>query len=52
MPCLIQIRFVGDGPEKKSLIRLAKELKSGLSITWYKAQIPDLMAEADAILRH
>lgn len=51
--CLVpvRIRFVGDGPEKKSLIRLAKELKSVTFETPVpKAQIPDLMAEADAIL--
>ena len=47
----VRIRFVGDGPEKKSLIRIAEDLKS---VTFEapvpKTQIPDLMAEADAIL--
>ena len=47
----VRIRFVGDGPEKQSLIRLAQDLKS---VTFEapvpKAQIPNLMAEADAIL--
>ena len=47
----VRIRFVGDGPEKQSLILLAKDLKT---VTFEapvpKAQIPDLMAGADAIL--
>ena len=47
----VRIRFVGDGPEKQSLIRLAEDLKS---VTFEapvpKAQIPDLMEESDAIL--
>ena len=47
----VRIRFVGDGPEKKSLIRLAEDLKSmSFEAPVPKAQIPDLMAEADAIL--
>ena len=42
---------MGDGPEKQSLIRLAEDLKSvSFEDPVPKAQIPDLMAEADAIL--
>ena len=47
----VRIRFVGDGPEKQSLIRLAENMQS---VTFDspvpKSQIPDLMADADAIL--
>ena len=47
----VRIRFVGDGPEKQSLIYLAEDLKSvSFEAPVPKAQIPDLMAEADAIL--
>ena len=47
----VRIRFVGDGPEKKSLIRLAQDLKSvAFEAPVPKSQMPDLMAEADAIL--
>ena len=47
----VRIRLVGDGPEKQSLIRLAEDLKSvSFEAPVPKAQIPDLMAEADAIL--
>jgi len=47
----IRIRCVGDGPEKQSLIRLAEDLKSvSFEDPVPKAQIPDLMVEADAIL--
>lgn len=47
----VRICFVGDGPEKQSLIRLAEDLKSvDFEAPVPKAQIPDLMAEADAIL--
>ena len=47
----VRLRFVGDGPEKQSLIRLAEDLKSvSFEAPIPKAQIPDLMAEADAIL--
>ena len=47
----VRLRFVGDGPEKQSLIRLAEDLKSvKFEAPVPKAQIPDLMAEADAIL--
>ena len=47
----VRIRFVGDGPEKQSLICLAEDLKSvSFEAPVPKAQIPDLMAEADAIL--
>ena len=46
-----RIRFVGDGPEKQSLMRLAEDLKSvSFEAPVPKSQIPDLMAEADAIL--
>ena len=47
----VRIRFVGDGPEKQSLICLSEDLKSvSFEAPVPKAQIPDLMAEADAIL--
>lgn len=47
----VRLRFVGDGPEKQSLIRLAEDLKSvSFEAPLPKVQIPDLMAEADAIL--
>ena len=47
----VRICFVGDGPEKQSLIRLAEDLKSvEFEAPVPKVQIPDLMAEADAIL--
>ena len=47
----VRIRFVGDGPEKQSLICFAEDLKSvSFEAPVPKAQIPDLMAEADAIL--
>ena len=47
----VRIRLVGDGPEKQALIRLAEDLKSvEFEEPVPKAQIPDLMAEADAIL--
>jgi len=47
----IRLRFVGDGPEKQSLMRLAEDLKSvSFEAPVPKAQIPNLMAEADAII--
>ena len=47
----VRIRFVGDGPEKQALIQLASDLKSvSFEAPVSKVQIPDLMAEADAIL--
>ena len=47
----VRFRFVGDGPEKQTLISLAEGLKSvSFEAPVPKAQIPDLMAEADAIL--
>ena len=47
----VHIRFVGDGPEKQALMQLAADLKSvSFEAPVPKAQIPDLMAEADAIL--
>ena len=47
----VRIRFVGDGPEKQALMRLASDLKSvSFESPVPKAQIPDLMAGADAIL--
>jgi glycosyltransferase involved in cell wall biosynthesis len=46
-----RIRFVGDGPEKQALMQLAEDLKSvSFEAPVPKARIPDLMAEADAIL--
>jgi glycosyltransferase involved in cell wall biosynthesis len=47
----VRIRFVGDGPKKQALMQLAVDLKSvSFEAPVPKAQIPDLMAEADAIL--
>ena len=47
----IRIRFVGDGPEKKSLIQLASNLHSvSFESPVPKSSIPNLMAEADAIM--
>ena len=47
----LRIRFVGDGPEKQALMHLAADLQSvSFEAPVPKAQIPDLMAEADAIL--
>jgi glycosyltransferase involved in cell wall biosynthesis len=47
----VRFRFVGDGPEKQALMQLAVDLKSvSFEAPVPKAQIPDLMAEADAIL--
>jgi glycosyltransferase involved in cell wall biosynthesis len=47
----VRIRFVGDGPEKQALMQLAADLKSvSFEAPVPKAQIPDLMAEADSIL--
>ena len=49
--CAARIRFVGDGPEKHALMQLATGLKSvSFEAPVPKVQIPDLMAEADAIL--
>ena len=47
----VRFRFVGDGPEKQALIGIAANLKSvSFEPPVPKAQIPDLMSEADAIL--
>ena len=47
----LRIRFVGDGPEKQALMHVAADLQSvSFEAPVSKAQIPDLMAEADAIL--
>jgi glycosyltransferase involved in cell wall biosynthesis len=47
----VRFRFVGDGPEKQALIQKAKGLTSvSFDNPIPKAEIPDLMAEADAIL--
>lgn len=47
----VRFRFVGDGPEKEALMHLASDLKSvSFEAPVPKANIPDLMAEADAIL--
>ena len=47
----IRFRFVGDGPEKQSLVKQAIDLKSvSFEDPVPKAQIPSLMAESDAIL--
>ena len=47
----VRIRFVGDGPEKKFLMQCASDLKSvSFEGPVPKSHIPDLMAEADAIL--
>jgi len=47
----VRILLVGDGPEKQSLIRFAEDLKSvEFKAPVPKSQIPDLMAEADAII--
>jgi len=47
----VRIRFVGDGTEKQNLINLAADLQSvSFDPPVPKAQIPNLMAEADAIL--
>jgi len=46
-----RFRFIGDGPEKENLIQQAADLKSvSFENPVPKAEIPDLMAEADAIL--
>jgi len=47
----VQFRFVGDGPEKQALIRQATGLTSvSFEQPLPKAEVPALMAEADAIL--
>ena len=47
----VLIRLVGDGPKKKALMQCASDLKSvSFEAPVPKSQIPDLMAEADAIL--
>jgi glycosyltransferase involved in cell wall biosynthesis len=47
----VRFRFVGDGPEKQALIQKAKGLASvSFDNPIPKAEIPGLMAEADAIL--
>ena len=47
----VRFRFVGDGPEKQVLIQMARDLQSvSFEDPVPKAQIPSLMAEADAIL--
>jgi glycosyltransferase involved in cell wall biosynthesis len=47
----VRFRFIGDGPEKQALIQQAQGLASvSFDNPVPKAQIPDLMAEADAIL--
>ena len=47
----ILFRFVGDGPQKQSLMLLAHDLTTVVfEDPVPKAQIPDLMADADAIL--
>jgi len=47
----VRIRFVGDGPEKQTLMQLATDLQSvAFEPPVAKAEIPALMAEADAIL--
>lgn len=47
----IRFRFIGDGPEKKSLVQMSRHLAS---VTFEdpvpKTHIPSIMAEADAIL--
>lgn len=47
----VRFRFVGDGPEKQALMQLSQDLQSvSFEQPLPKAQIPSLMAEADAIL--
>lgn len=47
----VRFRLVGDGPQKQALMRLAADLRSvSFEAPVPKHQIPDLMAEADAIL--
>jgi glycosyltransferase involved in cell wall biosynthesis len=47
----VRFRFIGDGTEKQALIQQAQGLASvSFDNPVPKAQIPDLMAEADAIL--
>ena len=47
----VRFRFVGDGPEKRVLMRLAIDLESvSFEAPIPKVRIPDLMEEADAIL--
>ena len=47
----VRFRFVGDGPEKQALIQMSRDLQSvSFEDPVPKAQIPSLMAEADAIL--
>jgi len=47
----IRFRFIGDGPDKQALIRQAAGLASvSFENPIPKASIPDVMAEADAIL--
>lgn len=47
----VRFRFVGDGPEKQALIQMARDLQSvSFEDPVPKAQIPSLMAEADAII--
>jgi len=46
-----RIRLVGDGPEKQALIQLASDLETvSFEAPVPKRHIPDLMADADAIL--
>lgn len=47
----VRFQFIGDGPEKHSLIQLAAGLKTVVfNDPVSKAEIPDRMAQADAIL--
>ena len=47
----VVVHLVGDGPEKQSLMNLAADLNNVIfEAPVPKSQIPDLMAEADAIL--
>jgi len=47
----VRFRFVGDGPEKQTLMHLAVDLQCvSFEDPVPKAQIPELMAQADAIL--
>ena len=47
----VRLRFVGDGPEKKALMELAEDLQSvSFEEPIPKSDMPDLMADADAIL--
>ena len=47
----VRFRFVGDGPEKQALMDMAADLQTvSFEDPVPKAQIPELMAQADAIL--